>query len=243
MANAAAADPGRHPLEATLGHRFNDPSLLTLALTHPSLAGLRSLPHTATNQRLEFLGDRVLGLIVVDRLLRLDAAAPEGLLSRRLTSLVNTTRLAEIGLELGLDRWLQTESVGRRPGRRAPPAPTPATPKMLADVTEAVIGAVYLDDGLRAAAALVERCFGDRLQAAATAGAEPKSALQEWAAARGLPTPVYTVKAMVGPDHAPAFAVEVRLPKRAPVLGRGGTKRQAEQAAAAGLLAELGGVG
>ena len=219
-------------LEERIGYRFADPALLNCALTHISaLKGPRN--RTGSYQRLEFLGDHVLGLVISDMLFRGFPKADEGELSRRLADLVRQETCAEIASSIDLGIAIKLGSSEVNAGARQRPA-------ILADVCEALIGAVYLDGGYVQAATLVERLWQERMQAKAQPLRDPKTLLQEWAQARGLPTPAYREVARSGPDHNPEFRVAVQLPHFAPAEGSGRSKRAAEQAAAAAMLAREG---
>lgn len=210
-----------------LGHDFARPELLIEALTHPSMAT------GAHNQRLEFLGDRVLGLVIAEALLAQDSGAQEGALAPRLNALVRKETCAEVAAELDLGAALRMGRSEMISGGRRKTA-------LLGDAMEAVIAAVYLDAGLEAARALVLRGWGDRIARAQMVGADPKTALQEWAQARGFQPPEYRELGREGPDHAPVFSVEVALPDGRTAEGRAASKRAAQQAAAETLLARLG---
>ncbi len=219
-------------LEDRVGYRFSDVALLNCALTHISaLKGPRN--RTGSYQRLEFLGDHVLGLVVSDMLFRAFPKADEGELSRRLADLVRKETCAEIAGTIELGAAIKLGSSEVNAGARKRPA-------ILADVCEALIGAVYLDGGYQAAADLVERLWQARMRATTQPLRDPKTVLQEWAQARGLPTPAYREVARSGPDHDPEFRVAVQLPAFAPAEGSGRSKRAAEQAAAAAMLAREG---
>jgi ribonuclease-3 len=223
----------RAGLERRLGHVFADPRLLEMALRHRSVAaGVVRARAEASNERLEFLGDRVLGLILAHALIDRYPDASEGTLTPRLTTLVRTATLAEIAKEIGLGDDLL---VGGGEAQGA----VRANPGTLADTLEAVLAAVYLDAGLDAARTLVERLWGERISRAADAPREPKAALQEWAQARGLPRPSYRVLAQDGPPHQPRFTVEAVLDGHGRAEASGASKRSAEQAAAAALLVRL----
>jgi ribonuclease-3 len=220
--------PDLSVLEERIGHRFADRDLLVRALTHVS----------ATNgggsyQRLEFLGDRVLGLAVADGLYNALPGADEGDLSRRLSSLVRRESCAmvanawEVGPHLNLGGG-EVHGGGRR------------NSAILADVCEAILGAIFLDAGYPAAKAVIDRAFEADRQTEGTRSRDPKSALQEWAQAQGWPTPVYEVVERAGPDHAPQFRIEARVTGVAPGIGIGGSKRLAEQNAARALLVREG---
>lgn len=219
-------------LEDRIGYRFGDTALLTCALTHISaLKGPRN--RTGSYQRLEFLGDHVLGLVISDMLFRGFPRADEGELSRRLADLVRKETCAEIAVAIELGAAIKLGSSEVNAGARKRPA-------ILADVCEALIGAVYVDGGYPAAAALVERLWQERMRATAQPLRDPKTVLQEWAQARGLPTPAYREVERSGPDHSPVFRVAVQLPNFAAAEGSGRSKRAAEQAAAAAMLSREG---
>jgi len=223
---------GGTALEGRIGYRFSDGTLLTCALTHISaLKGPRN--RAGSYQRLEFLGDHVLGLVISDMLFRGFPKADEGELSRRLADLVRKETCAEIAVSIELGAAIKLGSSEVNAGARKRPA-------ILADVCEAVIGAVYLDGGYVAAAGLVERLWQERMRAKAQPLRDPKTVLQEWAQARGLPTPAYREVARSGPDHSPEFRVAVQLPNFAAAEGSGRSKRAAEQAAAAAMLSREG---
>src|SRR6202007_1189048 len=160
-------------------------------------------------QRLEFLGDHVLGLVISDMLYRAFPKADEGELSRRLADLGRQETCTEIARSIDLGAAIRIGSSEANAGARTRPA-------ILADVCEAVIGAVYVDGGYKAAEDLIERLWQVRMSATAQPLRDPKTVLQEWAQARGLPTPTYSEVARSGPDHSPAFRVEVQLPALAP---------------------------
>ena len=219
---------GGTALEERIGYRFKDAAQLDSALTHISaLKGSRN--RASSYQRLEFLGDHVLGLVISDLLFRAFPRADEGELSRRLADLVRKETCAEIARSIELGAAIRLGSSEANAGGRKRPA-------ILADVCEALIGAVYLDGGYPAAEALVERLWQVRMQATAQPQRDPKTVLQEWAQARGLPTPAYREVARTGPDHSPEFRVSVQLPNFSPAEGSGRSKRAAEQAAAAAML-------
>lgn len=228
-------DPRFARLEARLGHVFADRGLLRDALTHPSLAPTRRRQGGADAspyERLEFLGDRVVGLAIADMLWRRFPDEKEGDLSRRFTALVCQEPMAEVALELGLDAAiLLCEGTERDHGR--------ANRSILADACEAVIGAVYADAGFDAAWKLVDRLWADRIQGAARPPRDAKTALQEWAQGRGLPLPAYTVLGQDGPSHAPTFRIRVEVRDSGAAEAEGTSKRIAEQAAAARLLDRL----
>ncbi|RYH03882.1 ribonuclease III [Salipiger sp. IMCC34102] len=211
-----------------LGHRFSDPQLLLRAVTHPSM----SSPHRDDNQRLEFLGDRVLGLVISEALLEADKAAAEGLLAPRYNALVRRETCAEVARQIDLGEVMKLGRSEMKSGGRRKDA-------LLADAMEAVIAAVYLDAGFETARGLVRGLWGDRVRNVAEDARDPKSALQEWAQARGEPPPTYTEVARSGPDHQPDFTIEARLTTGQTARATARAKRQAEQAAATALLKKV----
>src|SRR6478672_1452000 len=218
--------------EERIGYRFKDPALLEQALTHISaLTGARN--RAGSYQRLEFLGDHVLGLIVSDMLFRAFPKADEGEMSRRLADLVRKEACAEVARAIDLGAAIRLGASEASGGARSRTA-------ILADVCEALIGAVYVDGGYQAAAALIERLWSVRMHAPARPLRDSKTVLQEWAQARGLPTPAYREVERKGPAHDPEFRVSVELPDFAPAEGLGRSKRAAEQAAAAAMLTRTG---
>ena len=218
--------------EKRIGYRFNNPALLEQALTHISaLTGARN--RAGSYQRLEFLGDHVLGLVVSDMLFRAFAKADEGEMSRRLADLVRKEACADVGRAIDLGAAIRLGASEVNAGGRSRIA-------ILADVCEAMIGAVFVDGGYPAAAALIERLWSERMRTPARPLRDSKTVLQEWAQARGLPTPAYREVERKGPDHNPEFRVTVELPNLAPAEGLGRSKRAAEQAAAAAMLTHAG---
>ncbi len=213
---------------ARLGHGFRRPELLVRALTHPSIA----TPSRPDNQRLEFLGDRVLGLVMAEALLMADKGASEGQLAPRFNALVRKETCAEVARELGLGDVLRLGRSEMLSGGRRKEA-------LLADAMEAVIAAVYRDAGFDTAKALVLRLWADRVGRVEADARDPKTALQEWAQARGLPPPAYTEIARDGPPHQPVFTIAATLATGEAEQATAGSKRQAEQAAARALLSRM----
>jgi ribonuclease III len=210
-----------------LGYAFSDPALFLEALTHPSMG---SRPH---NQRLEFLGDRVLGLVIAEALLAQDRAAVEGTLAPRLNAMVRKETCAEVAIAIGLGDVLRMGRSEMLSGGRRKTA-------ILGDAMEAVIAAVYLDGGLEAARACILRHWAARIAEAQIAQTvDAKTMLQEWAQARGLQPPAYLDLDREGPDHAPVFTVEARLADGRCARGQAPSKRAAQQLAAEALLAGL----
>lgn len=214
--------------QGRIGHVFRQPALLVRAVTHSSI----SSPTRPDNQRLEFLGDRVLGLVMSEALLAADNKASEGQLAPRFNALVRKETCAEVAREVGLGDVLKLGRSEMLSGGRRKEA-------LLGDAMEAVIAATYLDSGFDAARALVLRLWGGRIGAVETDARDPKTSLQEWAQARAMKPPSYTELGRDGPDHAPQFTVEVRLDNGATEIARAGTKRAAEQAAARTLLSRM----
>ena len=219
-------------LKAALQYEFADPLLLKVALTHASaLAPSDSV--SASYQRLEFLGDRVLGLAVASLLHRHFPQADEGELARRFNHMVKRETCAEIALELGVgDAMLIGQAEAQTGGRKKT--------ALLADMCESVIAAIYLDGGYQAAEDLIKRLWEPRMLSWSGPLRDAKTTLQEWAQSQSLPTPDYEVTGRSGPDHAPEFKVSVHVKGLAPGEGAGGSKRNAEQDAAEAVLRREG---
>ncbi|WP_428547288.1 ribonuclease III [Profundibacter sp.] len=211
-----------------IGYTFKRPELLHRAVTHSSM----SSPTRDDNQRLEFLGDRVLGLVMAEALFMADTSATEGQLAPRFNALVRKETCADVAREFDLGAVLKLGRSEMLSGGRRKEA-------LLADAMEAVIAAVYLDGGFEAAKALVLRLWGKRVTAVDADARDAKTALQEWAQARKLPPPKYVVTARTGPDHAPVFTIEARLENGEREAATANSKRQAEQAAAKVLLVKI----
>ncbi len=224
----------RGPRLETLFERLGRPvdaALIEAALTHPGGASLARPDY----ERLEFLGDRVLGLIVAEALLERFPAEPEGLLAPRLAALVSAEACAQVAQSVDLGAHLRLDRGDARSGGRKRVG-------ALGDAMEAVVAAVYLDGGLAAAREVVLRLWRPLIEAqGARAPRDPKSLLQEWAEGRGLPKPEYALVARQGPDHAPRFEIEARVATGAAARAAASSKREAEKAAAAALLASLDG--
>ncbi|MFK7944110.1 MAG: ribonuclease III [Paracoccaceae bacterium] len=215
-------------LTKVLGHRFHDAHLLEQALTHPSAGSAAR----ADNQRLEFMGDRVLGLVVAEALMTAYPDAPEGELAPRYNALVRRETLAEIAVEIGLGEHLRLGRSENISGGRRKSA-------ILADALEAVIAALYLDGGLAVAADFVQARWIARINAATVAPQDAKTRIQEWAQARGMMPPEYILRDRSGPDHAPVFRVEARLGTGQAAHGEARSKKLAEQEAAAALWEQM----
>lgn len=227
-AQAAAA-----AIEQRIGHVFADPTLLGTAFTHVSALKSASRNRADSYQRLEFLGDHVLGLVVSEMLYRAFPNADEGELSKRLADLVRKETCADVARTLGLLDGIKLGTVGAGAGARL-------RNSVIGDICEAVIGAVFLDGGYAAAAQFVERNWLERMRKPVRPLRDAKTVLQEWAQGKGLPTPVYREVERSGPHHDPQFRVAVDLPGLAPAEGVGGSKRAAEKVAASVMLAREG---
>lgn len=216
-------------LKKSLAYEFSNEDLLQRALTHRSASG-------ENNERLEFLGDSVLQLVISERLFRDRPDVSEGRLSRLRSSLVRDVTLAEIAVELGIGEYLILGSGERKTGGHR-------RPSILADAIEAIFGAVYLDAGFEAARAVIDRAFLDRIEQLPFGGElrDPKSRLQEWLQGQQLRLPQYEVEKVSGKAHNQFFEVSCRLDEPALVTsGSGSTRRDAEQQAADRMLAEIG---
>ena len=211
-----------------LGYDFAKPENLIRAVTHSSM----SSPNRDDNQRLEFLGDRVLGLVMSEALLQADVNAPEGLLAPRFNALVRKETCADVARQIDLGAVLKLGRSEMKSGGRRKEA-------LLADAMEAVIAAVYQDGGFDAARKMILHLWGVRVGDVADDARDAKTSLQEWAQARGEIPPLYVEVNRTGPDHQPIFTIEVRLASGPSEAATAGSKRQAEQAAAAALLQKV----
>jgi ribonuclease-3 len=216
-------------LAQRLGHRFADPSLLTQALTHPSVVHGRAPRKATPYERLEFLGDRVLGLVVADMLFQRFPTEPEGALARRHAALVRRETLARVALTISLPDHLILSRGEEDAGGRG-------NPGLLADACEALIGALFADAGFEKAQTFVRTMWRPLMDEAAAPPKDAKTALQEWAQGRGKKLPVYTTVGMEGPPHDPTFMVSVEVEGVETVTAQGNSKRAAEQAAATAML-------
>ncbi len=206
-----------------------DGALLDEALTHPSA----SSPARPDNQRLEFLGDRVLGLVIAEALYARYPGEAEGKLAPRLNELVRKETCAEVAEAFGLGDFLRLGRSENLSGGQRKTA-------VLGDAMEAVIAAIYLDRGLREARSVILTLWGARLDSQRDAPRDAKTAIQEWAQARGLPPPKYVEIGRSGPDHAPVFTIEARLSSGQVAAGKAASKRGAQQQAAEALIAIVG---
>lgn len=211
--------------EGRLGYQFKDPSLMITAITHSSI----NSANRSNNERLEFLGDRVLGLAMSTALLDADKGATEGQLAPRFNALVRKETCADVAREIDLGNVLKLGRSEMKSGGRRKNA-------LLGDALEAVIGAIYRDGGYEVAAAVVLKLWGDRVTTVEEDARDPKTALQEWAQARKQLPPSYTLVQRTGPDHAPEFVIEAKLQSGQSARAKAGSKRAAEQTAARDLL-------
>lgn len=222
-------------LERRIGHVFADRDLLDRALTHASVGdGARKVRH---NERLEFLGDRVLNLLAAERLLSLDPEAKEGVLSPRLAALVNGKACARVARRIGLAQALRLSGSASKIGARE-------SDGVLGDACEALMAALYIDGGLETARAFFLDAWAEEFADPDTPrGKDAKTQLQEWAQARGLPLPRYEVVKRTGPDHAPVFTVAVHIEGFPAEDAQGKSRQDAEKSAAQQMLMKREGRG
>ena len=218
-------------VEGAIGYRFQGRSLLVRALTHPSALGTEDLARLS-NQRLEFLGDRVLGLVIAERLMERYPTDREGDLAPKLNMLVNKGACAAAVQHLEISQFIIMASSEIASGGRE-------RESTQGDMCEALIGAIYLDGGIKPARAFIERAWAPQLAKPMTGSKDAKNSLQEWAQQRGWALPEYQVTGRDGPDHAPEFEVTVTLQNGAAASASGPSKQEAQRAAAAALLSEL----
>ena len=212
-----------------IGYEFKDPGLLITALTHSSISSATR----SDNERLEFLGDRVLGLVMAQALLDVDTKASEGQLAPRFNALVRKETCADVARSIGVGAMLKLGRSEMISGGRRKEA-------LLGDAMEALIAAVYRDGGFSAAQSLILRLWNTRITSVKADARDPKTALQEWAQARKGSPPRYVELSRAGPDHSPLFEIEVQLHSGEVARSKAGSKRQAEQAAAQQMLERLG---
>lgn len=218
-------------LETRLGYKFKNQTLLECALTHASVRGTKAAK--SDNERLEFVGDRVLGLAIVHLLHETYPNANEGELARRYNRLVRGETCARVGRNLELGQHLTLSEAEADSGGRLKDT-------ILADAVEAVLGAIFLEAGFDRARDVVLALWQSEQAQQPRMMADAKSALQEWAQGHGLALPQYVEVERTGPDHAPQFTTEVRIKGKKPARGEGASKRAAEQAAATSLLEREG---
>lgn len=214
-------------LQDRIGYRFSDEELLERALTHASYGDGRR--EVRDNERLEFLGDRVLGLVIARKLFDTFENAEEGGLAPRLNALVRKEACARVARDIELGEALRLAPSEERAGGRD-------KDKILGDACEALIAAIYLDGGFKKATAFINRFWKSELKAVERKPKDPKTRLQEWAQARHRSLPRYGLVDRTGPDHRPSFHIEVTVPGLPPAQGEGASRRDAERAAAAALL-------
>ena len=215
-------------LQTRLGHKFSNPAVLERALTHASVGDGKG--DARDNERLEFLGDRVLGLLTAERLIALHPDASEGDLAPRLNALVNRQTCARVGRRMGVGPALRLSGSESKAGGRDKDS-------ILAGAVEAVIAALYEDGGLEAVRPVFLAFWAEEFESlGAPRPRDPKTALQERAQGAGKPLPSYAVLSREGPDHAPLFTVEVRVEGLEPAIGVGASRQRAEKAAAQALL-------
>jgi ribonuclease III len=224
-------------IQVIIDYQFADVAILAEALTHASTLSSGRRPaagksNARSNERLEFLGDRVLGLAAAHLLIETYPDEAEGGLTHRHSMLVRRQTLADVATEIGLGRWIEVAHGGRGSGGMA-------NPTILADACEALIGAVFLDGGYPPAAAVVRRFWHGRVADMIETPRDAKTMLQVWALARSRSLPSYRVLDSEGPAHAPVFTVEVSIGGLGTAIAEAGAKRAAEQAAAAMLLEKL----
>jgi ribonuclease-3 len=217
-------------LEARIGYKFRDTKLATRALTHLSTSTIEPGSRLDSYQRLEFLGDRVLGLIVAQMLYEAYPQASEGELSMRLATLVRGETCAEVAKEWEVGPHLMLGAGEVKAGGRRKAA-------ILADVCESLIGAVFIEGGFEAASKVVAGSWRERMRAVSEPERDAKTAMQEWAQARALRAPLYLEVERSGPAHAPKFTMQVTLDGFEPAQGSAPSKRAAEQAAAQAFMA------
>lgn len=232
MTADASVDRACDELETRLGYRFENKKILRCALSHASAINVQERV-AKSYERLEFLGDRVLGLVIAELLFEAHPDEAEGQLARRFNALVRRETCAEIAGALDLGAAMILGEAEERTGGRQKEA-------LLADMCEALIAALYLDGGFGAAKDFIHTHWTPRLNQKQTGRRDAKTALQEWAQQSGYDLPVYTLAGRSGPDHAPEFTIAVMLPGLKPEEGIGSSKRVAEQNAAEALLRREG---
>ncbi|SNY93067.1 RNAse III [Cohaesibacter sp. ES.047] len=220
-------------LQDHLGYKFKDVGQLERALCHTSTVASPKMQVEQTYQRHEFLGDRVLAVVVADMLLKAFPKADEGELARRFNGLVRNETCADVAREIGVGPFIRLGEGEAQAGGRKKEA-------ILGDVCEAIIGAVYIDGGLDEASKIVTRYWEKRMLDWSGPLRDPKTTLQEWVQGNKLPPPVYSLMERTGPDHAPEFTLKVKVPSLEPAVGKGSSKRIAEQEAARSMLIREG---
>ncbi|HJO74723.1 MAG TPA: ribonuclease III [Rhodospirillales bacterium] len=229
LKDSDAPAPDLTGLQATLGHQFKNPQLLTQALTHASAAKDR----LKSNERFEFLGDRVLGLVIAELLLETFPDEDEGKIGYRFSALARGESLARVAQDIGLAKHIDSAKSDDGAGRRV-------NPSILADCCEAVIAAIYIDAGLDAARDFIVSHWRALMIETPAPPKDSKTTLQEWAQGEGLALPYYRETGRDGPPHAPRFTIEVTVGAKKPLSGQGSSKQAAEQAAAEAMLESIG---
>lgn len=220
-------------LAETIGHRFSGEDFLQRALTHSSFADPKSIDRPKNFERLEFVGDRVLGLVVAELLYETFPGSDEGGLATRYNMLVRKETCARVAARIELGKYIQMSAGEAEAGGRHKKA-------ILGNACEALIAAIYMDAGLEAARAFIHRFWNEHVAQVANPPQDAKTALQEWAQGKGLQPPTYGVENKEGPDHAPCFTIRVSVEGFEPETADGGSKRLAEQSAATQLLMREG---
>lgn len=213
-------------LESRLGYTYRNRAFLEQALTHSSRSG------TQNNERIEFLGDRVLNLVMAENLFHRFPEESEGSLAKRHSALVQGRMLAIVGGIIGLGEFINLSDAERQAGGAE-------NENILSDAMEATLGSIFLDGGLDAARAVILKLWGDNITTLTEAHQDPKTELQEWVQARGLPLPEYEIISKSGPDHAPRFEIEVRVRGYDPIVAEGPSRRHGEKSAATRMLGVL----
>ncbi len=225
VAAASSSKPPLAQLSERVGYVFKDVELLHQALTHGS-----SSRKAKDYERLEFLGDRVLSLVIADALFHNHSKEKEGMLAARHSAIVRGEVCAEVGLAMGLAEFIKVGDTEKRSGVHK-------MKSVLGDAVEALIGAIYIDGGLEPARTLVLRYWTEALKKPDTVQKDAKTFVQEWALAKALPLPRYELAGRQGPEHKPQFTVRLTIEKHAAADGAGPTKQAAEMAAAAAFIA------
>lgn len=233
MANSNQGTQNLAQLESKLGYRFKDQKILVRALTHKSAMTPDEIDVTTSYQRLEFMGDRVLALVIAEMLYKTFPDAEEGELARRLTGLVRNETCAEVAIDCDMPMYILLSAGENRAGGRKKAA-------IIGDVCEAVMAAIYFDGGMEAARAFIERNWRERMEGWSKPLRDPKTALQEWAHGKKRPAPTYTEISRSGPDHELVFVMEVKVEGMQKAKGEGNSKRDAEQKAASIMLVREG---
>jgi len=213
-------------LEEIIGYKFKDRHYCERALTHSSTGD------EFNYQRLEFLGDRVVGLVMAEALFRRFKDENEGGLAKRHTALVQGTTLAIIGQAHGLNDFIQFSKAEKIAGGHS-------NENIISDIVESLLGAIYIDGGYDAAKEVVLKLWGNNIETLIKAPQDPKTELQEWVQARALPLPQYEIIDKKGPDHAPLFTIQVSVQGYAPIKDEGASRRQTEKTVARKMLKSL----